>query len=168
MGVGPNPSCYILTLPLLFLTLPCPFTPLVMRLLTAGTALLWSLTSLMSSQLILLISFHALPLNQLPFGPLCAIGPILLIALSNSAPDALMETPQSFGLPLEGTLLTLIRWNTRPSVESTFARPISLMVVIDWLSSYLLILSPSPWISYRSLLTCFSCVSAIISSLLFP
>jgi hypothetical protein len=25
------------------------------------------------------------------------------------------------------------------------------MVVIDWLSSYLLILSSSPWISYRSL-----------------
>jgi hypothetical protein len=100
--------CYVLTLPLLFLILPRLFTPLVTRLLIPGTALLWSLTSLTSSQPILLISFHALPLNQLPFTPLCAVGPILLITLPTSAPGALMETPQSSGLPLEGTLLTHI------------------------------------------------------------
>ena len=33
-----------------------------------------------------------------------------------------------------------------------FALLTTLMVVTDWLSSYLLILSSSPWISYRSLL----------------
>jgi hypothetical protein len=101
-------ACYVLTLPLLFLILPHPFTPLVTRLLIPGTALPWSQTSLTSSQLILWISSHVLPLNQLPFAPLCAVGPILLIALPTSAPDALMETPQSFGSPLEGTLLTPI------------------------------------------------------------
>jgi len=118
----------------------------------------------MSSPLIPSISFLALPLNPLPFAPLCTVGHILLTVLPTSIPNALMETPQSSGLPLEGILLTLIPWNTRPSVESTFALPTSLMAVTDWLSSYLAILSSSPWISYRSLDTCFMCVSAIISS----
>ena len=44
-----------------------------------------------------------------------------------------------------------------------FALPISLMVVTDWLSSYLLILSSSPWISYRSLL-----IVLLVFQLLFP
>jgi hypothetical protein len=45
-----------------------------------------------------------------------------------------------------------------------FALPTSLMAVTDWLSSYLLIISSSPWISYRSLLT----VSVVFQLLLAP
>jgi hypothetical protein len=105
-----------------------------------------------------------LPLNPLPFILLCAPSHILLITLPNSTLDVLTETPQSSGLPLEVTSLTPTLWSTRPSVENTFSLPISLMVVTNWLSSYLLILSSSPWISYRSLLV----VSVAFQLLLAP
>jgi hypothetical protein len=65
--------CYILTLPLLFLTLlhlpTCPH----IRLLIPGTALLLSLTFPILFPLTLLISFPALPLNLLPFALSCAL-----------------------------------------------------------------------------------------------
>jgi hypothetical protein len=114
-------ACYVLTLPLLFLIPHHPFTLLPTRLLIPGTALLWSLASLTLFLLIPLISSLTLPPNPLPFAPLCVAGHILLTALPTFTPDALMETPQSSGLPPEGILLMLILWNTQPSVESTFA-----------------------------------------------
>jgi hypothetical protein len=98
-------ACYVLTLPLLFLTLPRPFTLLPTRLPILGTALLWSPTSPTLFLLIPLISFLVLPLNPLPSAPLCAVGHILPIALLSSAPDALTETTQSSSSPLGATSL---------------------------------------------------------------
>ena len=100
--------CYVLTLPLLFLILPCLLTCLPTILLIPGTALLWSLTSLMSSPPIPLIFSPVLPLKPLPCAPLCAPSPILLIASLSSAPNVLTETIQNSGWLLEAILLIAI------------------------------------------------------------
>jgi hypothetical protein len=101
-------QCYVLILPILFLIPLHLITHPHTRLLIPGTALLSSLTSLMLFLLTLLTFSPALPLNLLPFAPLCALGCILPIVSLSSTLNVLTEIPQSFGLLLEATLLMLI------------------------------------------------------------
>jgi hypothetical protein len=161
---------YILTLPLLFLLPLCLFAHLPMRPLIPGIASLLSLTSLILSLLTLLISFLALPQNPSVLLSYYTLGHIPLTTSLSSAPIILMGTPQSCSLHLILMRLTSTPWNTPPFATNTSVLLITLMVVIDWPSSYsiylsyLLHLHGSPIDPF--LLS--PCVSAIISLLLFP
>jgi len=152
LNVGPKEECYILTLPLLFLTPPHPFIHLPIKPPTPGTVLPLSPTSLTPFPLTPLISSLIFPLNLSILLHCYTLGHIPLTASLSSALIILMGTPQSFGLWPGPTRLTSIHWNTLPSVMSVSALLTTLMVVTYKLSSYLLILSypSSPWISYRS------------------
>jgi len=133
--------CYILTLPLLFLTPLHPFTHLSMRLLINRTVLLSSLTSPIPYPLTPLMSSLALLLNLLTSSSCYALGSILPITLLSSTPTVLIEILQSPSLQLVPTRLILIPWSTLPFVMNTFALLTTLIVVIGWLNSYLVILS---------------------------
>jgi len=100
--------CYVLNLPLLFLTLLHLLIHLHTRLPIPGTALLLSPTFLTPFPLILLISSPALPLNPLLLPPCYAISPIPLIALLSSIPYIQTEIPQSSGLRPRSMRLMLI------------------------------------------------------------
>jgi len=143
-------SCYVLILPLLFLTPPCLFTHLPIRLLIPGTALLSSWTSPIPFPLTPLISSLTLPLNLFLLLPCYALGHIPLTASLSSTPIVLMETPQSYGSQPGPTRLTSMPWSILPSAMNTSALLTTLIVVTNELSSYLLTLSylSSPWISY--------------------
>ena len=91
-------SCYVLNLPLLFLTLLRLLIHLLTRLLIPGTALLSSPTFPILFPLILLISFPVQLLNPLPLLPCYAVGLIALTALPSSIPYVQMEIPWSSGL----------------------------------------------------------------------
>ena len=134
--------CYVLTLPLLFLIPPCLLTHLPMKHLILGTALLLSLTSLIPFLLTPLTSSLALPQNLLTLVPYYALGHIPLTTSVSSAPIILMGIPQSSSLRLILIRLMPIPWNIPPFATSMSALLITLMVVTDWLSSYLVILSP--------------------------
>jgi hypothetical protein len=99
-------TCYIPTLPLLFLIRPYLLTHLSMRLLISGTVLLLSLTSAIPFSLTLLIFFLALLLNLLISALCYALGLIPLIISLSSALIVLTETPQSFGSQLSLIRLT--------------------------------------------------------------
>jgi hypothetical protein len=160
--------CYVLTLPLHFPILPCLPTHPHTRLLIPRTALLLSLSSLILFLLTPLISSSVLLLSQLILAPYYVLGLIPLTASPSSTPIALTGILQSFSSQPDPTRLMPIHWSIQPFVMNMFALLTTLMVVTDWLSSYLLILSPlSSWISYRSLLIVLFGVSAINSPLLF-
>ena len=90
--------CYVLNLPLLFLTPLYPFTHLPIRLPTPETVLLLSPTFLIPFLLILLISSLILPLNPSISSPYYALGSILPTALLSSILITLTEIPQSSNL----------------------------------------------------------------------
>jgi hypothetical protein len=95
--LGPYLFCYVLTLPLLFLTPPHLLTHLCMKPLIPGTVLLLSLTFLTPFPLTLLIFSLALPLHLLILLPCYGLGHIPLTASLSSAPIVLTGTLQSFG-----------------------------------------------------------------------
>jgi len=133
--------CYILILPLLFLTLIHSFTHLPMKLLILRTALPLSLTFLIPFPLTPLISSLMLPLKPSLSLHCYALGHTPLTTLVSSTPIVLMKTLWSFGLQLGPIRLMFIPLNTLPSVTSISALLTTLMVVTNELSSYLLILS---------------------------
>jgi hypothetical protein len=154
-------QCYILILPPLFLIPPHLLTHLPMKSLIVGTVLPLSPNSLILFPLIPLISSPVWPLSQLTLAPCYIPGPIPLIALLSSTLIVLTETLQSFGSWPRLIRLIGILWNTLAFAMNTSALLTTLMVVTDWLSSYLLISSSSsPRISYCSLVLiaplCFS------------
>jgi hypothetical protein len=150
---SPYLGCYILSLPLLFLIPPHLLTHPHIRLLIPGTVLLLSPSSLISfPHNLLTFSLVLLP-SQLILAPCYIPGLIPITASLSSTPIILTETLQSSGSQPGPIRLMPIPWSTLPFATNTSALLITLMVVTDWLSSYLLILSSlSPWISYRSLL----------------
>jgi hypothetical protein len=132
--------CYILALPLLFLTLLRPSIYPLTKLLVLRIALPLPPTSPIPSPLTLLISFLTSPLNHLVSSPCYALGHILPTASLTSTPIILMGTPQSSSLWLIPTRLMLIPWSILPFVMNTSTLLTTLMVVTNELSSHLLIL----------------------------
>jgi hypothetical protein len=105
------------------------------------TALLSSLSSLIPFLLILLISLLAFPQNPSVLFPCYALGHIPLTASLSSTPIVLTGILQSFSSWPDPTRLMSIPWSTLPSATNVSALLTTLIVVINELSSYLLILS---------------------------
>ena len=112
-----------------------------MRLPISRTASPSSLTSLILFLLTPLISSLILPLSQLILAPCYISGLIPLTASPSSTPIALMGILQSLGSQPAPIRLMSIPWSTLPFAMNASALLTTLMVVTNWLSSYLLILS---------------------------
>jgi len=129
-------KCYVLTLPLVFSLLhPILISPLRLGIRPHLPWLLY-LSSLTLFQLTPLISFYVLPLNPFPLVALCDHGPTICIALPPFAHTVQILMIGGSAWQLAPMWPMHIALSTRPSVSSTFAPPITLMVITGMLGSY--------------------------------